>query len=189
MSRTALLGLSVSLLLGACSGEAKQMSPVAASAREVQQLVTAMNGVVVAADAAANAGVASLEKERARFDTWLAARTAFLEALRDLEAPTSLEDLYARAIDIVADLRDATEELSDIAHSANTLDEMWAAMQAGPLADYEAADQRALSLCLEVQAAFIEKLQGAVAFTSPWLQGSGSSPEAIDVNLGCFAQP
>jgi hypothetical protein len=192
MFRTVILGFSVtSVLLGACSGPAEQTSPLAATAFELQQLVTAMNADIVAADAAAATGEPSLEKERARFDAWLAARDEFLADLRDLEPPASLADFFARGIAVVTKLRDTTEDLSDVAHAASTLDEMGAALQAGPIAAYEEADQHALALCLEVEAVFIERLQGAVAFTSPWLQtsSSSSSSEAIEIDLGCYAQP
>lgn len=191
MLRTALLGLwATALLLGACSGQAKP-SPMAASAGEVQELVTTMNSAVVAADLAATSGEPSLEKERARFDSWLAARSEFLEGLRDLQPPASLAELYDEAVSAVADLRDATADLAEVAHRADTLEQMYDELQAGPQAAYEAADQRALSLCLQAQATFIERLQGAVAFASPWLQTSSSSASAdsVDVDLGCHAQP
>jgi len=168
----------------ACGGSSQQAAGAALYADEVERLVTAMNASIDAHDAEANSGLPSIEKERVRFAGGLAARNDFLRAIGDLDPPASLAALHDNAVVVIEDLRDATEDLAEIAQSSQTHDEFVAAWQGTPGDAFREADRRSIELCMQVEDFLGDSVTQGVEFASPWMQSSAAQP--VDINLGCL---
>lgn len=185
MPRTALrLSLLAALVFVACGGSTQESPEVAEYAKEIERLVGTMNATIDAHDAEANSGSPSIEKERVRFAGGLAARDDFLDDIADLDPPAALVDLHANAVVVIEDLRDRTKDLSDIAQSAATMDELTAAWQGAPGDAFREADSRSIELCLQVETFFRDSVTQGVEFASPWMQAAAGQP--LDIKLGCL---
>ena len=184
MSATRIRATSAALVISvaACSGS-QQSTALADYGRELEVSVAAMDTAIESANRTAEAGVPSLEKERARIEGFEAAIEGFLEALTSLDPPEAFEALHARAIIVIGDLRDVTVTLGQALDSATTIDE-WSDILQGPIGEeLREADQRSVELCLQVQDFFDSGVGRAANFASPWLRTSTQQP--VDIDLGC----
>lgn len=153
-------------------------------AAELESATTEMNGRLDRLDAEL-ADDGDLEQVKRYATERVAARTAFVRVLAELEPPSEVSDLHHAAQDIIGRLTDAEAALARHVtglESATEVGDLWAT----PLGvAARAADEEAVELCLAAQAELDTSERGDLADV-PWIPPE--LKEVVVVTFGCIGE-
>jgi len=169
------------LVLSACGSQPSLIE----YAGDLETLVAEMNGTLDALDDELP-GTPSLEDVNRYARERVAARSAFLEALRSIDPPSDVADLHNAAIDIMERLTGAEAALAERVagmQTAASLDGIWETPE-GIAA--RAADERAVAICHVAQDEFDQTERRAGLEGVPWIPPE--MKETIRVTFGCDAE-
>jgi hypothetical protein len=166
------------MLTAACSSSPS----VAEYAEDLEALVTTMNSRLDESDAEL-AETPNLEEIKSYATERMAARSAFLMGLRELEPPEDVGDVHVTAIGIMERLTASESVLADRVlgwQSERDIEAIWETPE-GIAA--RAADAQAVELCLAAQADFNQTAERAELEGVPWIPSD--MKEVILVAFGC----
>lgn len=173
--------VSLVVLMTACSSAPS----VAEYAEDLEVLVTTMNSRLDEIDAEL-AETPNLEEIKSYATERLAARSAFLVGLRELQPPEDVADVHVTAIEIMERLTVSESVLADRVlgwQSEQDIEAVWE-MPEGIAA--RAADAQAVELCLGAQADFNQTAERAELEGVPWIPSD--MKEVILVAFGCESE-
>lgn len=166
------------LILSACSGA---MS-VADYAESVETLVVTMNAELDELDAGLNQNQ-DLESVQAHAEQRVAARSALVEGLGELQPPDELAELHGTALEIMKRVTAAEAAMADRIMNWTSEADMEPIWETPEGVAARAADEDAVAFCLATQAEFDQTTDREELEDTPWIPAE--MKEVILVAFGC----
>lgn len=178
VSRTLLAGVSLAIVVCACSGP---MTPADYVDVLNAQVATARSDLEASVAAYGQIAEPTMAESVAFVEREIAIRREFLEGFEALDPPESLADVHRVLGDALVRLLAAAEGLVAVADSVSSVDE---AEQTPEFAEYEAANADGRTVCLDVQALLDDLVASGEAFRdTPWIpEDVGLAVQGV---LGC----
>jgi outer membrane murein-binding lipoprotein Lpp len=175
-----LLVVASLVVVSACSGG----PTIDEYAEELESLVATMNARIDQLDAEVEREP-GLEAVRTYAQQRVAARSAFLASLRDLDPPDEIADLHGVALGIIERLTAAESALADRVMTMDSIagiDSIWDTPE-GIAA--RTADEKAIELCLAAQSEFDDTAERSEFKDVPWIPSAMKA--VVVVAFGCLA--